>query len=311
MYPYLELFGLNIPTYGLMMSLAFIVAILFSYFRAKKAGLDPDKLLNIAIIAIVTGVLGSYLLYIFVTYSFSEIIACIKDGSFSVFKSGGLVFYGGFILAALCCIWYIKAKKLSLSDYAAAIVPCIPLAHAIGRVGCFLAGCCYGKVCDTIFSVYYTNPIGGAPVGVPVFPVQLMEAALNLVLFAILLIYTRKRIKAFSVLFVYLIGYSIVRFSTELMRDDEIRGIFLGLSTSQWISILLFVVGVVGLILMRTDENKKYALEEAQNAAGSQAADSETEISSSSVDAAAPAEAESDSADADSSTQDIQGKLEE
>lgn len=256
MCPYLNLFGLKIPSYGLMMSLAFIVAILFCYFRAKKAGLDPDLLLNIAIIAIVTGVLGSYLLYIFVTYSFSEIIGCIKDGSFSVFKSGGLVFYGGFILAAACCIAYVKIKKASVSDYTALIVPCVPLAHAIGRVGCFMAGCCYGKVIDTPISVYYSTPIGGAPVGVPVFPVQLMEAVLNLILFAILMVYTRKHIKNFSVLFVYLIGYSIVRFCTELMRDDEIRGIFLGISTSQWISILLFVVGIVGLILMRIHERK-------------------------------------------------------
>ena len=95
------------------------------------------------------------------------------------------------------------------------------------------------------------------------------------------------------------------------MRDDEIRGIFLGLSTSQWISIILFIVGVVGLILMRTHENKKYALEDARNASGIPAMDSETEISSPSVDAAAPAEADSDSTHADSSPQDIQDKQEE
>lgn len=249
MLPYLNLFGLKIPSYGLMMALAFIAAIVLCYYRAKKAGLDVDKILNLAIIAIITGMVGAYLLYIFVTYSFSEIIGSIKDGSFYVFKSGGLVFYGGFILAAVCCIGYVLIKKLSLAEYATAIIPSIPLAHAIGRVGCFMAGCCYGRVCDTVVSVIYTNPIGGAPVGVPVFPVQLLEAVLNLIIFAILLVYTRKKAKSFSSVFLYLLCYSIVRFTVEYFRADDIRGIFLGLSTSQWISIALFVIGIVGFIL--------------------------------------------------------------
>ena len=159
------------------------------------------------------------------------------------------MFYGGFILAAVCCIGYVLVKKLSLAEYATAIIPSIPLAHAIGRVGCFMAGCCYGRVCDTVVSVIYTNPIGGAPVGVPVFPVQLLEAVLNLIIFAILLVYTRKKAKSFSSVFLYLLCYSIVRFTVEYFRADEIRGIFLGLSTSQWISIALLLIGIVGFIL--------------------------------------------------------------
>lgn len=256
MLPYLNLFGLKIPSYGLMMALAFIAAIVLCYYRAKKAGLDVDKILNLAIIAIITGMAGAYLLYIFVTYSFSEIIGSIKDGSFYVFKSGGLVFYGGFILAAVCCIGYVLVKKLGLREYATVIIPSIPLAHAIGRIGCFMAGCCYGRVCDTAFSVVYTNPIGGAPVGVPVFPVQLLEAALNLIIFALLLVYTRKRTKSLSSSFLYLLCYSIVRFTIEYFRADEIRGIFLGLSTSQWISIALLLIGIVGFILTRRYDKK-------------------------------------------------------
>ena len=292
--------------YGLMIGIGILCAYLLSEYRAKKQKLDSEPIFNIAIVAVLFGFLSAKLLYIITVF---DKILSGQWGHINI--RDGFVVYGGIIGGIISVLIYCRIKKLHFLTYMDLVIPAVALAQGFGRIGCFLAGCCYGKVCDTIFSVYYTNPIGGAPVGVPVFPVQLMEAALNLVLFAILLIYTRKRIKAFSVLFVYLIGYSIVRFSTELMRDDEIRGIFLGLSTSQWISILLFVVGVVGLILMRTHENKKYALEDAQNAAGSQAVDSETEISSSSVDAAAPAEAESDSADADSSTQDIQDKLEE
>ena len=170
MYPYINLFGLSIPSYGLMMALAFIAAILIAYHRTNKAGLDTDALLTLAIITLTCGLAGSYLLYIFVTYSLSEIWGSIVDGSFSVFKSGGLVFYGGLIVGVLSGWIYLHAKKASFYEYAAVIVPAIPLAHAIGRIGCFLAGCCYGRIVDTPISVYYRNPIGGAPVGVPVFP---------------------------------------------------------------------------------------------------------------------------------------------
>ena len=262
MHPFINIFGLKIPSYGLMMAIAFIAAILIAYFRTKKAKLDPDKLMNVAIIAIVTGIAGSYLLYIFVTYSFKEIIASIANGSFSVFMSGGLVFYGGFILAALCCLLYMWKKKMNIPQYAAVIMPTIPLAHAIGRVGCFLAGCCYGKGCETPFEMFFAVtykagvPVSDVPTGVPVFPVQLFEAFLNIILFVILILYTRKRLKSFSVVFLYLFSYAIIRFTTELFRADEIRGIFLGFSTSQWISFGLFAIGIVGFILTRIKEKK-------------------------------------------------------
>ena len=109
MYPYINLFGLSIPSYGLMMALAFIAAILIAYYRTSKAGLDTDALLTLAIITLTCGLAGSYLLYIFVTYSLSEIWGSIVDGSFSVFKSGGLVFYGGLIVGVLSGWIYLHA----------------------------------------------------------------------------------------------------------------------------------------------------------------------------------------------------------
>lgn len=242
-----------------MMAIALIAAILISYYRVKKAKLDVDVFSSLAIIAIAAGLLGGYLLYIFVTYSFSEIIGCIGDGSFRVFKQGGLVFYGSIIAGVLAALIYLKIKKQKFFDYAAAIIPAIPLAHAIGRVGCFLAGCCYGKVCDTPISVIYTNPVGGAPTGVPVFPIQLVESACNLVVFAILLIYTGKEIKKGSVIFLYMILYAVERFVLEYFRADEIRGAFLGISTSQWISIALFIGGIIGFTLLYLNEKKKRA----------------------------------------------------
>lgn len=256
MHPFIQIFGLKIPSYGLMMAIALISALLFCYFRSKKAGLDLDIFSNVAVIAIASGLVGSYLLYIFVTYPLSEIWASIKDGSFSTFKHGGLVFYGAIIAGFLASFIYLKAKKQRFLDYAAVIVVSVPLAHAIGRVGCFLAGCCYGRCIDTPISVIYKNPIGGAPTGVPVFPIQLVESCCLLVIFVILLLYTRRNLLKRSTLFLYMLLYGIERFILEYFRYDEIRGIFLGLSTSQWISIAMVIGGIIGFILLYRYEKK-------------------------------------------------------
>ena len=263
MYPFIQLFGLKIPSYGLMMAIALTVAILMSYFRAKKAGLDLDRFSNLAIIAVISGLVGAYLLYIFVTYPISQVWASIKDGSFSVFKNGGLVFYGAVIGGFLGALIYLKIKKQSFLEHAAVIVVTIPLAHAIGRVGCFLAGCCFGREIDTCISVIYTNPIGDAPVGVPVFPVQLLESCLLLIIFALLLIYTRKNYKRISALFLYMLVYGVERFIIEFFRADTVRGIFFGLSTSQWISIALVVGGAVGMILALRKEKRMKSVQPA------------------------------------------------
>jgi len=290
MHPFIHVFGLKIPSYGLMMAIAFITAIVFSYIRAKKAGKNPDTILDLAIAAIILGLGSAYLLYIFVTYPLSEIWNSIKSGSFAVFKDGGLVFYGGVIGGALAVIGYLKLiKKERVWDYAAIIVPTIPLAHALGRVGCFLAGCCYGKCVHTPISVIYENPIGGAPVGVPVFPIQLVEAACNIVVFVILMLYVGKKLKRGSVLFLYMILYGIERFVLEYFRYDEIRGIFLGLSTSQWISIAMVIIGVIGMALTYKKESLSLKLQSIEGCDAAEAADGVNE-----TEADAPEAAEED-----------------
>lgn len=300
MHPYLNIFGLKIPSYGLLMAVAIITALLISYYRAKKAGFNSDLFSNMAIIAILSGIIGAYLLYLFVTYPISEIIESIRNGSFSVFKQSGLVFYGAVIGGFLGAFIYLKAKKERFLDYAAVIVPTIPLAHAIGRVGCFMAGCCYGRCIDTPISVIYKNPIGGAPVGVPVFPIQLVESACLLIIFAILLIYTAKNLKRKSALFLYMLLYGIERFILEYFRHDEVRGIFLGLSTSQWISILMVVGGLLGFILLHRYERRHP--EEKKNAEEPAKEDAKAEEAEAACDD--PKESEVDNTESDSAVSD-------
>ena len=191
---------------------------------------------------------------------------------------------------------YLRAKKQRFLDYAAILVVSVPLAHGIGRIGCFLAGCCYGKCVDTPISVIYTNPVGGAPTGVPVFPIQLVETACLIIFFIIMLLYTRKNIKRHSALFFYMILYGIERFILEYFRYDEIRGIFLGLSTSQWISIAMVILGIIGMIVTIRNKGDEPELAPAEGAASEDKAEDEAndeaEVKSADESAEASADAE-------------------
>jgi phosphatidylglycerol:prolipoprotein diacylglycerol transferase len=149
---------------------------------------------------------------------------------------GGFVFYGGLIFAAIFALTFASiAKTLNISDLAN-ILPGLSLGHALGRIGCLLAGCCYGNHCDL--------PIAIAFRGVKRHPVQLYEAIALVCLFFLLRWILKKGKKA-QTLLAYLIGYSVIRFVLEFFRGDEIRGSYLNLSTSQWIS-----VGVISTTLL-------------------------------------------------------------
>ena len=255
MLPYLHIFGLQIPMYGLCMAAALLSAVLISCIRARRRNRDVDRLLTIALAAIVCGIIGAKVLYFIVTYSWDEIVESVKANSVSFLLDGGLVFYGGLIGGVAGAFIGAAFTRCRLSDYSDSVVPSLPLAHAIGRMGCFCAGCCYGKVTESWIGVCFPSSVTGLAANVRVIPTQLIESGLNLLLFIALLIYTRKERRGFTSLFVYLIAYGVERFFLEYLRGDEIRGIFGLFSTSQWISIALIVISVTALII--TNRKKK------------------------------------------------------
>jgi phosphatidylglycerol:prolipoprotein diacylglycerol transferase len=163
--------------------------------------------------------------------------------SFTAYLGGGFVFYGGLIGGVAAAFLYCVTCKKPASKMIEIAVPSFPLIHGIGRIGCLMAGCCYGIPVKPWLGIAFRNSIE-APNGVPLFPVQLLEASLNLILFFILLLYTRRERIPYQTLGLYLWIYSIERFLIEFLRNDNIRGIYAGLSTSQWISMILFPVGV-------------------------------------------------------------------
>lgn len=243
MYPYIKIFSFTIPSYWLMAMMGIFAAVVFLFIRNRKIDLPKDDVLHIVLFLVIGAMIGGKLLYIitalpYIIMNFSvEVLAGLVQG--------GFVFYGGFIGAVYMGWQYCKKYNVSNKKTLALFTPAIPLFHAFGRVGCFLAGCCWGM--EVPYGIVFTNSIG-APNGVPLLPVQLIEVGLNLLICAILVFVQNRKARTapledFNVFGLYIVLYSIIRFVLEFFRGDVLRGMWL-FSTSQWIS-LLFIAGFI------------------------------------------------------------------
>ena len=246
MYPYIYIFGRNIGTYGLCMVLGFVLAFVLALEKGRAGGLLFEDLLIVAAFALGFGLLGSSLLYVFVTYTPAQIMAFIAAGDFH-FLSSGIVFYGGLLGGILGALIGIRVAKCKLETVARSVVPYIPLAHAIGRVGCVMAGCCHGFAYEGPFALRYPHSVSGLSPEQGYFPVQPLEALINVVICLFLLWHKKRSKRAMDLLFTYLGLYAVSRFFLEMLRGDIIRGIWYAISTSQIISIVLLGVSVAGL----------------------------------------------------------------
>jgi phosphatidylglycerol:prolipoprotein diacylglycerol transferase len=163
MYPILiDLGKFELYTYGLFVGIGFLTAIWFSKKNAQPHGISPETITDIFFVILLSALVGARSLYVLINFDF------YKDNFLDIFKiwNGGLVFFGGFVMAVIAVAIYLKIKKLNLWLIADIISPGIALGHALGRLGCFFAGCCYGKVCDLPFAIKFTHPETLAPIGV-------------------------------------------------------------------------------------------------------------------------------------------------
>ncbi len=232
-----------IRLYGLMIGLGFIIGIFLAARQAKKEGVNPDRVLDLGVYMLLTAIVGSRLLFV---------LTDLKDFSanplqaFALWK-GGLVFYGGLLAAVPVGIWYLKKHSLPVWKTTDIMAPSIALGQAFGRLGCFSAGCCYGAPSSGLFSVIFTDPRSLAPLGVPLFPTQLTEAAGNLTIFLVLLLVRRFKKFDGQVFWSYVLFYAVLRFVIEFFRGDTIRGLYFGnaISTSQIIAIGMFLLAGV------------------------------------------------------------------
>lgn len=247
MHPILFRIGpLSIKSWGTMFVLGFLLALYLAMRRARKVGIAPENILNLSFLLLVTGLVGARILEILVNFAYYW----RNPQEIFLISHGGLVFYGGFILALLVGIWYLRRKKLPVWKVVDSIAPSIILAYAVARWGCFLAGCCYGKPTSLPWGVTFRDPLSLVPPemrGIPLHPTQIYHSLEGFLIFLILsLVYPRRRFDG-EILWLLVVLYSITRFLLEFLRGDVARGFIFIFSTSQFISLLMLPVSVLML----------------------------------------------------------------
>ena len=240
----------NVPTYGLLVATGVLIGLWISVRNSEKQGINGEHAWNLGILVVLCGIVGAKILYIVVDWSYymahpSEIF------SLGTLQAGG-VFSGGLLGALAAAIWYIRKNHMPALGTCDAFAPGLAMGHAIGRLGCFAAGCCYGKETTHFWGVTFTNPLAnawtGTPLGKSLEPTQLFESAVELANFFILTWMLKRKKFEGQVFGAYLFLYGIARYFLEFLRGDPGRGeVFGGIMTgTQLISIGLVITG--GLI---------------------------------------------------------------
>lgn len=233
-----EIFGIKIYGYGTMIAIGIVAALILLDYRAKKRGYDGDSIFNMSMLAIASGVIGGK-----VFYYITEIKSIINDPSLLKDFGQGFVVYGSIIGGALGVYYYCRKKDFRILSIFDLAIPSLPLAQGFGRIGCLLAGCCYGSdTCLPIGITFKNSPY--APAFTPLFPTQILSSIFDFLLALFLLWIDKKKLKEGRLFSLYLIIYSIGRFIIEFFRGDP-RGNVSVLSTSQFISIFTLIFGLL------------------------------------------------------------------
>lgn len=237
----------TLHSYGLLLAVAFISGLWIASRQAKREGLDQNRVADLAIYVLLSGLLGAKLMLLIVewrgfTWSVTELMTLLQSGG---------VFYGGLLLALPVAFWYARHYGLDVWKTADALAPGVILGQAIGRLGCLSAGCCHGSPTDLPWGVTYTDEYASRTVGVPLgqtmHPVQLYESVLAFVILWWLLRTAKHKKFDGQIVLSYLGLYAVARFGLETVRGDVARGFAFGglLSTSQLVALGMFVLAAV------------------------------------------------------------------
>lgn len=242
---------LTVHGYGLMIGIGIVAALLVGDFRAKRKGLNGDLIYGLTLTTVLLGFLAAKILFIITEWQ-----DFIKH-PMSYIAGNGFVVFGGIIGGAITIWGYCKIKKMDFLDYLDLMIPSVALAQGFGRIGCFLAGCCYGKETDSFLGITFTES-HFAPNHVKLFPSQLVMAAGDFLIAAVLILYAKKNPSKGRTSALYLMMYSVGRFFVEFTRNDD-RGFVGALSTSQFIGIFIFIVGAAAFFGIIPARDKKMA----------------------------------------------------
>ena len=255
MYPDLFSIGpLTIHTYGLFVAIGFAVGLIVTVKIGNAQGIKPQQAMDMGFIMILSAIIGSRLGYALINLSY------YRDHPFDIFKvwQGGLVFSGGLVAVMLVMSWYIKRHHLSFWKMGDLWAPAVAIGQSFGRIGCFMAGCCYGKPTDLQWGVVFTHPQSLArPLNIPLHPTQLYSSLSGLIIFIVLMVlYTKKRFQG-QVFLWFLILHSTSRLLIERFRGDD-RGLIPGsdMSITQLITLLILIASVILLFVMKSRKEK-------------------------------------------------------
>jgi phosphatidylglycerol:prolipoprotein diacylglycerol transferase len=251
MYPILFQSGrFHIYAYGFFIVMGFAAAAVLAVLKVRKSNIKIsfENTTELFFYTVLSAFLGSRILFVLINFDF------FRQHPLQMFKvwEGGLVFYGGLVPAAVVAFWVMKVHRLPVWKLADLISPLIALGLSFGRVGCFLAGCCYGKETSLPWAVIFRNPDSLARLNVPLHPTQLYDAANGLALFFFLSWMEKRKSFDGQIFWLFLFLYSITRFLVEIFRGDP-RGFFFAnlLSTSQAIGILLAIFSLFMLFYIK------------------------------------------------------------
>jgi phosphatidylglycerol---prolipoprotein diacylglyceryl transferase len=238
---------LTIYTYGVLAAVGFLVGVWLAYRQAPRAGLDANKVWNLGIYGVLVALVGSKLWLVFSAWSYyaanpGQIL------SWQTFESAG-TFYGGLLGGIVWVVLYTYFQKMPLLRVLDVTAAPVALGHAIGRIGCFVAGCCYGKPTSLPWGVTFTNPvaerIAGTPLGASLHPTQLYEAAAEFLNFLFLMRLGTKRRPPGQIVGAYFILYGVERGMIEFFRGDPGRTLMFhdSFSLMQIVSVAMIIAG--------------------------------------------------------------------
>jgi phosphatidylglycerol:prolipoprotein diacylglycerol transferase len=251
MYPDLITIGpLTLHTYGLFVAIGFFVGLLVTVRLGKSEGFGSQQIMDMGFIIILSAIIGSRAMYVLMNASY------YTRAPLDMLKiwEGGLVFSGGVLGVVLTMLWYVKRHGLPLGKTADLWAPAIAIGQSIGRIGCFMAGCCYGKPTDSICGVAFTHPHSLArPLNVPLHPTQIYSSLSGFVIFfVILVLYSKKKFEG-QVFLWLMIMHSTARLAVERFRGDD-RGILLGsnMSMTQLVATVILITSVGILFVIKS-----------------------------------------------------------
>jgi phosphatidylglycerol:prolipoprotein diacylglycerol transferase len=254
MYPILFRFGsLTIYAYGFFLALGFIAGLVLAMIAARKEGVAFERVVDLFFYTVLSAILGSRTLFVLINFD------VYRHNPLQIFKiwEGGLVFYGGLILAVGISIGYMRWNRLPIWKWADLFSPPIALGLFLGRIGCFFAGCCYGKETSLPWGVIFTDPNSLARLNIPLHPVQLYEAGNNLAIFFFLKWWEKRKAFEGQIFWLFLFLYSVTRFLIEMLRGDPRGFLFQKLfSTSQAIGVGLVIASLFMLFYLKRGQRR-------------------------------------------------------